>query len=359
MFAVEKIQEGLTGLVAVREPLNPDIDVLNDDQYIASSGLYLDDVEHFRLDYWIDGQSYAKAESADYETLWSQLEKASIANVMARVFNKPTYIDRNLIYSNTFDRHKLVTLSNDPVFYGYEIQVSDRKNLAFMISNVRIEGKTNEDDNELTIQLFHSSQAAPLKTIDIVLTNDGTLQMERLDWYIDNSDNYYKGRFYIGYGRPDFEFTPYERDFNNANVPNDISELCIRRIERLGDFADLSQINYTSQHNGLNFDITVYEDYTDLILQNKFIFARAIQLQWAMSVMLMCLSSNRSNRNERVIKEMLNLLMLTVEGQRGFGLQKVTGIRDTLSGELARLGAEVESIINGYFTQEITMTTLT
>ena len=356
MFAVEKIQDGLVGLVAVRQPLNPDVDVLDTSQYLSTSGLYLDDVEHFRLDYWIDGQSYAKADNNDLETLWNQLERSSIANVMSRVFNKPTYIDRNLIYSNTYDRSELIQLSNDPYFYGYEIKVSDMKNLAFMISTVRIEA-FGEAGGELVIQLFHSSQVAPLKTKTITIVNNGTLQIEQLDWYIDNSDNYYKGTFFIGYGRPDFDFKPYARTFDRANIQNHIAELSIRRFERLGSLADLSEIDYTENHNGLNFDITVYTDYTDLILQNKFIFARAIQLQWAMSVLLMCLSSNRSNRNERMSKDLLAILMVAVEGQSGFGLTKVTGIRGNLNGELARLQAEIESIINGYFTQEITMIT--
>ncbi|MDI7126092.1 hypothetical protein, partial [Klebsiella pneumoniae] len=78
---------------------------------------------------------------------------------------------------------------------------------------------------------------------------DGTLQNVQLDWYIDNSDNYYKGTFYIGYNRPNFEFLPYERNFENADVANNISELCIRRFERLGTLANLEDLDYTDTHN--------------------------------------------------------------------------------------------------------------
>jgi len=277
---------------------------------------------------------------------------------MARVFNKPSYIDRNLIFSNPYDRSQTLNLSNNPeMFYGYRIDVSNRKNLAFVITNVRIEAAYA--DGEIEIVLLHSSQSEPIKTKTITLDNNGVLHIERLDWYIDNSDQYYKGVFFIGYNVPGTSFTPYERQYNDANVMNNISELCIQRIKNLGTFDNFDTIQYIGEHNGLNFDITVYEDYTDLILQNKFIFSRAIQLQWAMSVMLMCISSNRSNRNERISKEMLSVLMLTIEGQIGFGLQKVTGLRDTLAGELARLGSEIESIVDGYFDGMITVSTTT
>lgn len=359
MFDVTKIQQGLKGLVALRQPSQTAYDRLDPANYLSTSGLFLDDVEHFRFEYWVDSQNDAAISDLDLIAKWNELEASTIANVMARVFNRPTYIDRNLIYSNPFDRNELVTLSTNPaMFYGYEIRVSDKKNIAFMISNVRIEAITPVSGSVLTINLFHSSQILPIKTKAVTLTNDGTLQIERLDWYIDMSDNYYKGIFYIGFDSPAFEFKPFQRNFERADIPNDISELEIRRCENLGAFSNLENVDYTDTHNGLNFDITVYNDYTDLILQNKFIFANAIKLQWASSVLASIVSSSRSNRNERIAKEMIQLILLTLEGQKGFGLQRVTGLREQLAGELARLQSEIDSIINGYFTQQITVGTV-
>jgi len=358
MFDVTKIQNGLTGLVALRQPTQTAYDRLLPAQYLSTSGLFLDDVEHFRFEYWVDSQNDATISDSDLQTTWSNLEASTIANVMARVFNRPTYIDRNLIYSNPFDRNELVTLSTNPaMFYGYEIKVSDKKNVAFMISNVRIEASTTVAGSVLTINLFHSSQALPIKTKSVTLTNNGTLQIERLDWYIDMSDNYYKGQFYIGYDSPAFEFKPFQRNFERADIQNNIAELEIRRCENLGAFSNLENVDYTDTHNGLNFDITVYNDYTDLILQNKFIFARAIQLQWASSILSSIISSSRSNRNERIAKEMISLILLTLEGQSGFGLQRVKGLKEQIAGELTRLQTEIDQIINGYFTSEIVMTT--
>ena len=359
MINVAKIQSGLKGLVAVRQPLNPVNDVLEATSYVSKSELFLDDVEHFNFEFWKDCQNYAEATDDDYQAKWEQLEGSILNNVMAQVFNKPSYIDRNLIYSNPFDRNELITISTDSTqFYGYEIKISDKKNIAFCISSVKIEGKSIGGVGDLVVQLFHSSQDEPIKEQTITTTDDGTLQTVQLDWYIDMSDNYYKGQFYLGYYVPEFIFSPYERNFERSNLMNTIQELCIRRIERLGDFTSLEDMDTSDQHNGLNFDITVYTDYTDLIVQNQFMFAKAIQLQWVSSILAMIVSSNRSNRNERVGKEMISLIMLTLEGQNGFGLQKVKGLREQVAGELARLQIEMDKLTNGYLPQEFVNDTI-
>jgi len=49
--------------------------------------------------------------------------------------------------------------------------------------------------------------------------------------------------------------------------------------------------------------------------------------------------------------------LLTLEGQSGFGLQRVKGLKEQIAGELTRLQTEIDQIINGYFTSEIVMTT--
>lgn len=356
MFNVSKIQTEFKGLVALRQPFDTAVDRFLSTQYLASSNLFLDDVEYFRPEYWIDSQSFATATDSDIQNKWDELEKSVIANVMAKIFNKPSYIDRNLIYSTTFDRNELFTISTDTnQFYGYELEVSDLKNIAFLIKNVRIEGK---GVGYLTIALYHSSQATAIKSKVVALLDNGTLQTEVLDWVVDMSDTPYKGTYFLGYYVPaGFVFEPYMRNLNDASCMNNITELEIERIENLGTFASLENIDYSSNHNGLNFDITVYEDYTDLIIQNKFLFARVIQLQWVLSILLLTMSSNRSNRNERIAKD-VNAILLAVEGQSGFGMQKVTGLRGQVTGELLRIQEEFDSIINGYFPQTLITDTI-
>lgn len=356
MINVPKIQTGLSGLVAVNQPLNPAYDVLLPAQYVASSGLYLDSVEHFRFEYWIGAQSYADADNSELQTSWDNLQKSAIANVVNTVFSRADYIDRNLIYKNTFDRSQFETLTIGK-FYGYEIEVSDRKNLAFKITRVLIEGLPENAGTNIDIHLYNSAQADPLYSKTITLAGGGTQQVESLEWYVDNSDNTYKGKYFIGFHASDDAFKPYKRDYDNAKFISNITELEIEPVETSGDFSDLDAIDNSSIHCGLNFDITVYEDYTDLVIQNKDLFAKAIQLQWAMQVLLSVLSTPRSNRDERIGKEFMGTIVLAIEGQKGFGVQRFVGIRENVNGELNKLSQEIKNLIDGYFETELTVST--
>lgn len=356
MINIPKIQTGLSGLVAVNQPLNPAYNVLLPAQYVASSGLYLDSVEHFRFEFWMDAQSYAGADNSELQSSWDKLQKSAIANVVNTVFSRSDYIDRNLIYKNTFDRNQFETLTVGK-FYGYEIEVSSRKNLAFKITRVLIEGLPENAGTNIDIHLYNSAQAEPLYSETITLAGGTTQQVESLEWYVDNSDNTYKGKYFVGFHAPDDAFKPYKRDYDNASMISHITELEIEPIERTGDFSDLDNIGESNVHCGMNFDITVYEDYTDLAIQNKDLFAKAIQLQWAMQVLLGVLSTPRSNRNERISKEMMAQVVLAVEGQKGFGLQRFVGLRENVNGELNKLSAEVKNLIDGYFETELTVVT--
>lgn len=344
MFDPSKIQTALTGLVGIRQPLNPDYDVLLPASYIATSGLYLDDVEHFRFEYWKDNQSFSEADAAGLQTKWAELEKSAIANVIASIFNRPDYIDRNLMFSNTFDRNELITLNtSSQMFHGYEIEISDRKNIAFVISNVRVEA---QGAGEMTINLYHSSQEDPIKTITFDALGDGQLQVVPLDWYIDMSDNYYKGTFLLGFTYPEFDYKPFARNYERASCMNNIAELCIRSVQKLGSLNSLEDFENTSDHNGLNFDITVYEDFTDLIVKNARMFAKAIQLQWVTSVLLSAISTNRANREQRVSSDIAKEIYLVVEGSKEYG---VRGLKSYLAGELKRLNEIIHTAQDGYF----------
>jgi hypothetical protein len=72
----------------------------------------------------------------------------------------------------------------------------------------------------------------------------------------------------------------------------------------------------------------------------------------------MAVSSNRSNRNERVSKEFMQLILLSIDGQRGYGLPTIVGLREQVNGEISRLNEELKKLIDGYFTGTLDVSTL-
>ena len=206
--------------------------------------------------------------------------------------------------------------------------------------------------------MFSSSENAPIFSKVVSIT--GTSQVEALDWAVDNTTMGYKGEYYFGYIY-DGTLTPFKRDYEFSNIENDISELCIEKEQVVGatgsTIFDLSQAVGLSENTGLNPDITVYEDFTDLILQNDHLFGHAIQLQWAILIMQGYVNSSRSNRNERMSHESM-LVLQTLEGSARDARVPVVGLRKLLGAELTSIRKAVLELRQGYFGGRIQTITL-
>lgn len=350
MFNVTKVQDGLTGLVGIRQPLNPEYAILDATNTNSDSGLYLDGVSHFKTEFVIDNIDYKDATDADKNTFITNMQKTSIANVMYSVFGQESYIDRNFVYSRATTRQTQETgILNG--FVGFKITPSRTKNIGFEITRVRLEFNGT---GTVKLLLFNSNVNAPIKTKDVTISSND--HVETLNWVIDSTDNDYKGEYYFGYIY-DGSLIPFKRDYQDANYQNNIAELGIERVyvkdATDASIFDLDQVFGLSQNTGLNPDITVTKDYTDMILQNKRIFARAIQLSWAMDAMRGYISSVRSNRNERLSKEVIAQTLVAIEGSTINNPLKVTGLTEYLGNEITELRKTVEQLKRGYFVEGI------
>jgi len=345
MFEIEKIQEALLGLVGIRQPLDATI-TLYEELLASSSGLYLDEIPHFKLQYWIESQDYINADTSELSQRMTEIYKDSVSSVIHQIFKTPSYIDRNKLFVNAFSRKEVETIVAD-TFYGYQIELSYKKNIAFKITNALIE---MQGVGSIVLELYHSSSDVALKSATVnKLLADGDVKTIDLNWVISASDVPYKGYFYIGYRNVNDELKPWKRDFNTAGRMTTISEVCFRNIRNPEpDFTDLEKIDFVSEHNGFNFDITVYEDYTDLIKQNAFLFAKCIQLQWAISIMTSYVSSLRVNAETRRAQELMNTL-IQINGQKGYGLQRIVGLSELVTSELLSIQTEIDKVKDGYF----------
>jgi hypothetical protein len=111
---------------------------------------------------------------------------------------------------------------------------------------------------------------------------------------------------------------------------------------------DLNGFSPYNLYNGVNPDITVYEDYTDLIVQNEKLFARAIQLDCQINLLSESVASLRSNRNERVSSIYTAQIMAQIEGETGEGNVKVKGLRPQFYGAIGSIKKELDKLKQGY-----------
>ena len=190
-----------------------------------------------------------------------------------------------------------------------------------------------------------------MQTKVIQITTDN--QVEELNWICDNSETTYKGDYYVGYNVINNDLKPYKRYYNNANLRSEITGLFIESVyvknHNSNEIFNLDLVDGNSLSTGLNFDISVFNDYTDFILNNKRLFAKAIQISFAITCLQTYLSSIRSNANQRDSIDLYQKIMIEIEGTRGEdSLIPVKGLRSEMLGEISKLKREVLKLQQGF-----------
>jgi len=192
------------------------------------------------------------------------------------------------------------------------------------------------------------------KTITIA----GPNQVEELNWVLDNSGTTYKGEYYLGYNTTALTVQPFKRDYERSNIKTCYANLNIQDIKvpnHTGNVLfDLTKRAGNSQATGLNPDIMIYDDYTDWIIANKTIFARAIYLDCAIKMLSTSITSLRSNRNERKGSELAKMVMF-LDGDEE---TKKGGLKNSLLQETTRLREEIGKLKEGTFGGPIMVDTL-
>lgn len=348
MFDVPMIQANLFRGVGIRPALDPDLPVLDPDLQASESGLYLNEIEGFDLGAFMNATEYYGMTEDEFNARLVQTQQESISEVMFKVFTKPSYIDRNFFYSKASGRVDEET--GIPQGYaGFRIRPSDTKNIGFKITRVRLEYNVAGGPVDATIFLFNSFNQTFLEFKLVTISELD--QVEELNWVVNSTKGDYKGEYYLLISF-DGQLTPYKRNYNDANRMNYFSQLEITPVNIpqpvSANIFDPNRALRLAENTGMNPDITVYYDYTDLILQNKHLFWRAIQLQWAVHLMGLCVTSMRSNRDERRAKEILVQMAIYTEGQRGEGRQYIRGARPELKSVITSITEEIEKLTCGY-----------
>jgi len=123
---------------------------------------------------------------------------------------------------------------------------------------------------------------------------------------------------------------------------------------------DMEDREYSSLNYGLNFDISVYYDYTDLVLRNETLFANAINMAFQLKIMETYLSSLRSNKNERSSQGKIIEILAEIDGvTEGQGVVAKKGLKYLLIGEIKGLSKEIKRLQENYTIVEPHVITLT
>jgi len=345
MIDALKISSKIYGVVGFRQPFNPDYAIIDPDNQASRSGLFVTDNEFCKVEYLKDSQDYNDISDADFNTYLANKQKESIVSVCNQVFNKADFRERAVFYRNAMNKIDLSSLPTG--FVGYRIKPNDDKNLGILLKRVVLDFSGT---GSFDLLCFNTGQKAPIYTKTITITTDH--QAVDLDWFLDSSGSLYAGEYYIGYINDSLMVTPFQRNYNNSNILTSYKDFAIYPISAnhlTADLFDLTIQEGLSDYTGLNFDVTTFDSFTDLVLNNEQLFAHAINLDLQISCLSTYLSSLRSNANERNGDRVALRVLAEIEGQQSDSAQKVTGLRPQLFRAIGTLRNEIEKLQKGYF----------
>ena len=353
MFDKTKVETGLSGLVGYRPSLDPTFFVLDTANLQSDSGYYVNDNPFAEIEAFKDTLNFASIDEIGFNTKLSQLTNSAITSVCNAVFqdkDNPDFVDRQLQFKNATNKTELETIQDG--FICEKICIDKKNSLAVEISRVLLDFSGTGD---ITLYLYNTSSLTPIKTELVTISTDH--QVVNLNWKLDNTDGINGGDWYIGYYTDGLTVVPYKRDYNNASYESNITHVYLEKTLVKGHTApniwDLELDEGISETTGMNLDISVYYDYTDLIIQNKFLFADAINLESAIRMLSQYKGSFRSNKTQRIAGANLTEIEVAIEGQTSDKYQKVTGLRPSLGKQLDLIQRKINTLVMGYRTGRI------
>lgn len=351
MFDKSKIVTSVYGIVGLRQPLNTDYDVLDTANTTSRSGYYANDNPFAKVEFLYDNQDKVGINDTQFNSLVKQIQCSSINDVCNEVFNEADYIDRNFLFINPINKVTTETLTSN-TFVGYKIKLCKEKCIAFEVTRCRCEFSGT---GTVKLLLFSSQDNAPIKS-QVVTINNGNI-VQDLKWVVDGSGTNYKADYYIGYLTSSLTggVLPYVRDYEDSTIQSSLSLLDITPItvpnKTTETFWDMSTEDVNgSNYFGINPDITVFYDYTDLILRNEQLLAKAIDISFQIKIMQTYIATSRSNRNQRISDDLITKAMAEIEGiSEAPNTITKKGLRYLLLGEIRSIRSEIVKLREGYF----------
>ena len=137
-----------------------------------------------------------------------------------------------------------------------------------------------------------------------------------------------------------------DRDWDKANVQSCFNTLRMHPVSYPNWTAetlfDVEELDNESETYGLNFDITAYKDYSNIVERNKQRFVNAIGYQVAGDVLDLILKSVRTNRIERITE---GQVLFEMEGLISPDLPRTMGTTQ-------KLGTEIDELRKTFVTEQ-------
>ena len=155
MLNVSEIRTNLFGVVGLRQPYNPDYDILESTITASSSGQYFDQFSSYvTVENIKDTQPYADITDENFNLWLTDKIKDSIVKGLQQCFSDEDLIENGLLFDNSIRKVSSDEIANDGDFVGYEIDVAKSKDIKAVINKIVTEFSGSGD---VDILLFNDN----------------------------------------------------------------------------------------------------------------------------------------------------------------------------------------------------------
>lgn len=318
IYDINILKTNIADVVGWQTPLLSDYDILDSGVTVSESGLYFED---FHPICQIDNLKNVAPEldDNDFSTWLVRERESAIAKMLITTFQayKPQ-VKSIIAYYNMYDLSVNIddTIGNTGAWVGYRFQLTGN-NTRLKINRVLADF---DEDDTITLQLFHSSQKAAIKTFDIDTNKNEEIKLDLTDWNLTyNLTNSIGGYWYIGYNQNAISSQAIDRNQKIKHLHHAKIKSVISDSYTGSDIpTDLQDSPYT---HGLNFEIIVESDLSQLFIDNRLDFANAIGYQFAYNMLEKALYSSRTNEIERFNKQQLLIELKGTDENKSIGLE--------------------------------------
>jgi hypothetical protein len=310
------------------------VPTLSSDNLTSDSGRYFNDFHSLvTVKNIIDTVEDSSISDTDFNTYLQDIQKGVISETLNKVFS-PQYFDSP---KSLFERFNTTstTQNNTGLFVGYKIRPAADNHITVQVNSLQL---LFDGAATFNIYLFHERKAAPLKIQSVTTVANDTVEVDLVDWYLSHSD--LPGCYYIGYFQDDLGTVKAI----NENAEWNLNAFCFQYESVFTNVLDTERIdrnNYggLGTTSGLNLELSSFADRTKKIMRNISLFDNAIGYGMAVKVLEgIIYSTNRSNGNERALKEVIAEATYDLTGTLPIaGTAKKRSLRDEYNDSLNEL----------------------
>ena len=304
MFNATSIQSSFRGLVGVRPSDNSDIIPIasTSDLLDSSSGLYINDISGITSDIL---QANNNADFADYQTYLLSTYDSTVLNTLTDFWNqkKGLYKTKEVLENRVLIQDAVCfndTQITTDFVHGFKIKPFMGNNIKLEISKVSALFNVSATF-DIYIYSTHKKVALLKKSITIVDGVSTSIDVTLSEIYSQNNGIGGEELLLIVYGynnsAPKLGELPLNALSYSVPFTNEAKYVRVEPVTfgssafnwnnttNTYDLPDMTKISYTCHNGGLNFRMLVKCDMTQLIIDNKLLFAKVIQLAWAIKLL--------------------------------------------------------------------------